>query len=221
MNLLALDTSSNACTVAVQIGGCVVSRHEQQARQHTKRLLPMIREVLAEAGTEPQQLDAIVLGNGPGSFIGMRIAASVAQGLAHAAGLRIIPVSSLAAVAAEVLADQPSQRVAVTQDAHMSEVYFGLYGQDDSGELRSLLPERLQGLSEIDEIASGVVPAGDGWCRYPELRALNAMHLDSDPEVLFPDARYLLPLARITDAIEPTELQPAYLRQKVAEKPGD
>ena len=86
----------------------------------------MIRGVLDEAGVpNSRDLDAIVLGNGPGSFIGMRIAASVAQGLAYGAGLNIVPVSSLAAVAAEVMAETGADRVIVAQDAHMNEVYLG------------------------------------------------------------------------------------------------
>ena len=100
MKLLALDTSSLACSVALEVDGTVIDRHEEQARAHTRLIMPMIRDQLEETSIRPEDLDAIVLGNGPGSFIGMRIAASVAQGLAHGAGLGIVPVSSLAAVAA-------------------------------------------------------------------------------------------------------------------------
>ena len=101
MKLLAIDTSSPACCVSLSVGSAVFERHEEQAREHTRLITPMIRSVLSEGGVALSDLDAIVLGNGPGSFIGMRIAASVAQGLAHGAGLCIVPVSSLAAVAAE------------------------------------------------------------------------------------------------------------------------
>ena len=94
MNLLGIDTSSLACSVALQHGDDIIERHEEQAREHTRLLVPMIRAVLEEAGLSTAGLDAIVLGNGPGSFIGMRIAASVAQGLAHGAGIAIVPVSS-------------------------------------------------------------------------------------------------------------------------------
>jgi len=90
MNLLAIDTSSVACSVALQHGGDVAERHEEQAREHTRLLVPMIQELLQQASVELMDLDAIVLGNGPGSFIGMRIAASVAQGLAFGSGLEIV-----------------------------------------------------------------------------------------------------------------------------------
>ena len=108
MNQLALDTSSLSCSVAINVGDKLFERHEEQAREHTRLLMPMIREVIEEAGVSLTDLDSIVLGNGPGSFIGLRIAASVAQGLAHGAGLKIVPVSSLAAVAAEPAAAAPT-----------------------------------------------------------------------------------------------------------------
>ena len=129
MKRLALDTSSVACTVALRVGDQLIERHEEKPREHTRLLMPMIREVLKDADIELSDLDGIVLGNGPGSFIGMRIAASVAQGLAFGASLNIVPVSSLAAVAAEVFDKSDVDRVAVAQDAHMNEVYLGLYSR--------------------------------------------------------------------------------------------
>ena len=131
MNLLAIDTSSVACSVALQHEGKVSERHEEQAREHTRLLVPMIRELLQESSVELTDLDAIVLGNGPGSFIGMRIAASVAQGLAFGSGLNIVPVSSLAAIAAQVFREHDADEVVVTQDAHMSEVYLGIFRRGD------------------------------------------------------------------------------------------
>ncbi len=173
MKLLAIDTSSIACSVALRIGDNVFERHEEQAQEHTRLLMPMIRSVLQQGNVTVADLDAIVLGNGPGSFIGMRIAASVAQGLAHGGQLSIVPVSSLAAVAAQVFADSGSREVVVAQDAHMNEVYLGLYRRDDSGLPRPLIPERLQGQSLIAELenkpADGCVAAGYGWQRYPML----------------------------------------------------
>jgi tRNA threonylcarbamoyl adenosine modification protein YeaZ len=135
MNLLALDTSSIACSVALEIDGKIIDRHEEQAREHTRLLMPMIRDVFEEAAKSPADLDAIVLGNGPGSFIGMRIAASVAQGLAFGSELRIVPVSSLLAVAAAAMHDDNARFVAVCQDAHMNEVYLGLYGRGDDSDI--------------------------------------------------------------------------------------
>lgn len=222
MNRLALDTSSISCSVALQCGDKVISRHEEQEREHTRLLMPMIRSVLDEAELTIGQLDAIVLGNGPGSFIGMRIAASVAQGLAHGAGIGVVPVSSLAAVAARVMDTSSARNVVVAQDAHMSEVYLGVFKKGDDDLPRSLAPERLQEQGVIPELAANKQwhAAGFGWQRYPELRVLNDASIADVSDICYPDARDLLRLSAAATSIPPRDVQPAYLRQKVAEKPG-
>ena len=227
MKLLALDTSSLACSVALCCDDVLVDRHELQAREHTKLLTPMIRAVLEEAGMQLADLDAIVLGNGPGSFIGMRIAASVAQGLAYGAGLKIVPVSSLAAVAAEVFAVSDADEVIIAQDAHMSEVYLGAYRHDDDHLPEPLFAERLHGHVPIDELDSAGagrrLAAGFGWQRYPDLAAVNDDLFAGMTDVLYPRARFLLPLgARALTrgaSVDPGDIVPAYLRHKVAEIP--
>jgi tRNA threonylcarbamoyladenosine biosynthesis protein TsaB len=219
---LALDTSSLACTVALRVGEQLIERHEEQPREHTRLLMPMIRDVLAEADVELSDLDAIVLGNGPGSFIGMRIAASVAQGLAFGAGLKIIPVSSMAAVAAEVLDKSNTELVAVAQDAHMNEVYLGLFSRGANNSPQPASEERLQGKFAVEEFSAagqGFTIAGQGWQRYPELVAVNEQWIGERSDVLYPRAAYLLGLSDFSNAIDPAAIQPAYLRQKVAETP--
>lgn len=228
MKLLALDTSSVACSVALNLDSSVFERHEELAREHTRLLTPMIRDVLTDGRVALADLDAIVLGNGPGSFIGMRIAASVAQGLAHGAGLNIVPVSSLAGVAAQVFAETDANAVIVAQDAHMNEVYLGAYRRGDANVPDPVFPERLHGQMAIDELqaadANGRIAAGFGWQRYPELVALNEELFESRSEIKHPCARYLLPLAAVAlqngEFVEPHEIVPAYLRHKVAEKPS-
>ena len=228
MKLLALDTSSVACSVALQIDDEVTERHEEQPREHTRLLIPMIESVLQHGGVRIDELDAIVLGNGPGSFIGMRIAASVAQGLAFGAGLNIVPVSSLAAVASQVFAEHDAVETVVTQDAHMHEVYLGIYCRGDDDAPVPVVPERLQtssSIAELDGERHGPrVAAGFGWHRYPELLAVNHSLFDAVVDVCHPRAKFLLPLgASGLDggaAIPPADISPAYLRQKVAEKPA-
>jgi len=228
MNLLALDTSSVACSVALQVGSEVASRHEEQPREHTRLLLPMINESLDEAGVTASDLDAIVLGNGPGSFIGMRIAASVAQGLAFASELRIVPVSSMAAVAARVLAAGDVDEVVVTQDAHMQQVYLGIYVPGDDGLPVDKVPERLHDLVAIEELEPNSdarrIAAGYGWQRYPELLVANRDRIAAVSEVYYPRAQDLLALAAKAfgsgQAIDPQDIVPTYLRQKVAEIPA-
>lgn len=228
MKLLALDTSSVACSVALATGTAVFERHEEQAREHTRILLPMIRAVLADAGLAPADLDGIVLGNGPGSFIGMRIGASVAQGLAFAAGLQIAPVSSLLAVAAEAFATTAALEAVVAQDAHMQEVYLGIYRRGEHPEMPDCAVERLCAVAAIPEIAVGTdglrLAAGCGWQRYPELLACNAGRIELAEGLAYPRARYLLEsgaaMLHSGRAVDPRLLEPAYLRDRVAEIPG-
>lgn len=228
MNLLALETSTNACSVALQCGGELVERHVVQPKEHTRLLIPMIGDVLREGNVALSGLDAIVLGNGPGSFIGMRIAASVAQGLAYGAGLGIVAVSSLAAIAAEVFATAPVHRVAVAQDAHMNEVYLALFHRGEGG-----LPvaDGDTVLQPVERVASapgfadgGFHAAGAGWERYPELLRLNAGALAGRVEVASPRASFLLAAGaaavRSGAVIEPARLVPDYVRSKVASIPA-
>jgi tRNA threonylcarbamoyladenosine biosynthesis protein TsaB len=229
MKLLALDTSSLACSVAVGLDGTVFERYEEQPREHTRLLMPMIRSVLQDAGVQLTELDAIVLGNGPGSFIGMRIAASVAQGLAYGTALRIAPVSSLAAIAVRVFAESDATQVAVAQDARMNEVYLGIYERGAHGLPTPRIAERLQVMDVIPELdpsaAAGRVAAGYGWQRYPQLLDANRAGIVRESDVLHPRAADLLPLgAELLQAgktVLPQDVVPAYLRQKVAEKPSN
>ena len=230
MNLLALDTSSLSCSVALQLGSNISERYEEKAREHTRLLLPMISSLMKDAEIGFDELDAIVLGNGPGSFIGMRIAASVAQGLAFASGKKIVPVSSLAAIACQVFADSvDAEEVIVCQDAHMSEVYSGRFARGDDDLPIAMGKEVLHGqtvMPELDDNPAAVrLAAGYGWTRYPDLFAANQEKFTRFTDVLHPVARFLLPIgaAGVADgaAIEPEELMPAYLRNKVAEpSPG-
>lgn len=227
MRLLAIDTSSVACSAAVLDGEKRYARHEEQPREHTRLLLPMLAELLGESGLTLPEFDAIVLGNGPGSFIGMRIAASVAQGLAFASGLQVVPVSSLAAVAARVLSTGNVDEVVVTQDAHMQQVYLGIFAPNEDGLPAETVPERLHDLVAIDELVpagnASRVAAGFGWQRYPELLFANRDRVTTVADVLHPHASDLLDLGAAAYAkgavIAPQDIVPAYLRQKVAEKP--
>ena len=99
MKLLAVETSTEACSAALFIDGDVAERFEISPREHTRLILPMIDGLMAEAGLKPQQLDALALSRGPGSFTGVRIATGIIQGIAFGADLPVVPVSTLAAIA--------------------------------------------------------------------------------------------------------------------------
>ncbi|MFQ6005542.1 MAG: tRNA (adenosine(37)-N6)-threonylcarbamoyltransferase complex dimerization subunit type 1 TsaB [Woeseia sp.] len=228
MNLLALDTSSNACSVALKIGDDVSALHEVQPKQHTRILVPMVTSLLSDAGASLHDLAAVVLGNGPGSFIGMRIGASVAQGLAFGSGLKIVPVSSMAAVAAEVMDRYSAARVVVAQDARMNEAYLGVYRADEHRQPVAETQETLQPIEAIEglagEDAKDTFAAGQGWQKYAELLELNRAAIFELVDVHYPRANYLLGLGAAGlqegTAIEPDCLAPAYIREKVAHSPS-
>lgn len=224
MKMLAIDTTSDACTLAVQRDDHVFEQHHVEARIHTRILVPAVTRLLAEADLKLSDLDTIVLGNGPGSFIGLRIAASLVQGLAYASGLKILPVSSLAVIAAQVMATEGAERVVVAQDARMGEAYLGCFIRGADGLPEPLAPERLQGKHAISELEGiGWVAAGAGWRLLPDLVTANTAVLERVSEIEHPHARYLLQLGmrdwKLGRAIEPHLLEPAYLRHKVAETP--
>ena len=219
MKLLAVDTTTVACSVALQCGAQVHARHAEQPRAHTRLLLPMIRDVLDEAGIAVPDLDGCVLGNGPGSFIGMRIGTAVVQGIAHAAGIGIVPVSSLQVIAEKVFAETDAAAVAVCQDAHMEEVSLAAWRRAADAPT-PCIEARLQAVDTIPDLPADCVAAGHGWARYPALLEANQARIVSHIGVDYPDARYALTagLREIAAGrtIAPDDVEPAYLRDRVA-----
>lgn len=122
--ILAIDTATENCSVALLVNDRVISRSEVAPRDHTKKVLPMVDEVLKEAGLTLQDLDALAFGRGPGSFTGVRIGIGIAQGLAFGAELPMIGVSTLAAMAQASYRLHGATNAAVAIDARMGEVYW-------------------------------------------------------------------------------------------------
>lgn len=152
LNLLALDASSSACSAALYRrdaeGERCLARFAMTPREHTRRLLPMVDEVLAEAQLAPSALDAVAFGRGPGSFTGLRIAAGAAQGLAFGLDCPLIGVSTLEALALQAHRRLGATHIATLIDARMNEVYAGFWRCVDGeiealGEEAVLAPERL------------------------------------------------------------------------------
>ncbi|PRI54099.1 tRNA threonylcarbamoyladenosine biosynthesis protein TsaB, partial [Haemophilus influenzae] len=124
LTLLALDTSTEACSVALLYRGEKTHINELAQRTHTKRILPMIDEILANSGLGLNQVDALAFGRGPGSFTGVRVGAGIAQGLAFGADLPVIPISNLTAMAQAAFELHQAENVVAAIDARMNEVYF-------------------------------------------------------------------------------------------------
>lgn len=163
MKILALDTATENCSAALLIDGRLTARERLLERGHAESILAMIDEVLVEADSALGGLTAIAFGRGPGSFTGVRLAASVTQGLAHGGGIPVVPISDLAAVAQRVLGDDATaQRVVVCNDARMREVYWGCFARS-AGDLAAPVGEE-----RVSDPARVALP--DGWVPGPELR---------------------------------------------------
>jgi tRNA threonylcarbamoyladenosine biosynthesis protein TsaB len=222
MKILALDTATEACSVSLAIGSRSIDRYVELERGHAEQLLPMVDSVLAEGGIALGALDAIAFGRGPGGFTGVRLAASVAQGLAFGAQVGVVPISDLAAVAQRVVQLTPAaRRVLVANDARMKEIYWAWFEFD--GVLVSGA-ERVSAAAEVlltPEPGGVWAAAGRGLLAWPALaercRASGAeLHVD-----LLPRASEVLALARLAveagEILDPADALPVYVRDRVAE----
>lgn len=229
MKLLAVDSSTEACSVALMLGDELIESYQLAPREHTRKLLPMLDELLASAELSLGQLDAIAFARGPGSFTGLRVCLSMVQGLAFGAGLPVVPVSSLAALAqvaldADLLGE--GDTVVASLDARMDEIYWGAY-QCQQGLVGALVEEQLcapealtiEGLGGLDK-PLGVGPGfnyGDRLACLPGLRGV-----DSD---LLPRAGSVLRLAKAAyergESCSAEQALPTYLRDEVAWKKLD
>lgn len=222
MKLLAIDTATEACSVALMQDKQVISQFDVCPQQHSQRLLPMVDEVLAEAGLTLKQLDALVFGRGPGSFTGVRIATGMIQGLALGTGLPVVGISTLAAMAQQLIETQNAQRVVAATDARMDEVYFGRF-VNQNGLAVAEAEEVVCGPADAASQASdGFIPAGTGWAAYKPLTSLLNSYGVPLPEVLYPAARYMLslavPVVASGQAKDVLDIEPVYLRDKVTWK---
>lgn len=233
IQILALDTSTDACSVALNVNGQVTGLFELAARSHTQRLLPMVDELLQECDSSLDKLTAIAFGRGPGSFTGLRIGLGVVQGLAFARRLPVIPVSTLAALAAGYWRRNPdaaTRPVLSALDARMDEVYWGLYTQRAGQHSpEPLLDEQVMAPSRvIDSIRAwagkgaaieGLLDgAGPGW-HYPSLQGVQPHHLEQEA---YPDAQDIARLAfevyQQGGAVSVRDAQPEYIRDTVSWK---
>jgi tRNA threonylcarbamoyladenosine biosynthesis protein TsaB len=220
MNLLALETSTEACSVALLSDGMLFARSEIAPRRHAELLLPMCEAVLAEAGVTRRQLDAIAVGRGPGAFTGVRLAISAAQGIALALDIPVLPVSSLAALALD--APQDASSILAVIDARMGEIYAGTFTRGSDGLVREIGSETV-GPAEALRVSPGrrwdIV--GSGWDTYAEVIAAR---LDANPRsargLCYPQAaavaRLAAPRFAAGQGVVAEQALPVYLRDKVA-----
>lgn len=223
--ILAIDTATEACSVALWNNGEKHALFEICPREHTQRILPMVQQILAESGVSLNQLDALAFGRGPGSFTGVRIGIGIAQGLAMGADLPMIGVSTLATMAQGAFRQMGATQVLAAIDARMGEVYWGQYQRQNDGVWLGenteavFTPERAQ--QNVMALAGEWASVGTGWGTYPDMAVVTPITL-VDGQITLPQAEDMLPLALVDFALGKMtaveNAQPTYLRNEVTWK---
>lgn len=219
--ILAIETSSELASCALLNGDHVIARSTSGVRTHSQSVLPMVQELLREAGLILSDCDAIAFGAGPGSFTGVRTACGVAQGLAFGAGLPVVALVTLEAMAEACRARVGANEVLAVLDARMGEVYWAQYRYDAGrAAWTALAPPALCAPQDLEPLpAEGLAACGNGFSAYPEAFAGKAFAAGALDDIL-PHARELAllgaPALAAGQAVAPAQAQPLYLRNKVA-----
>jgi tRNA threonylcarbamoyladenosine biosynthesis protein TsaB len=214
--ILAIETSSEMASCALLRGEEVFARSSSGVRTHSQSVLPMIQELLAEAGIALRDCDAIAYGSGPGSFTGVRTACGIAQGLGFGAGLPLIPVVTLDAMALACRQQHGGSAILTVLDARMGEVYWAQYRYADG--LQAVLAPALSA-PELVAPQGDVTACGNGFAAYAEAFSGQPFAAAAHAGVM-PHATQIAQLARIAFAAGQTvtaaDAQPLYLRNKIA-----
>ncbi len=226
MKMLAVETSTEACSAALYIDGEVQERFEIAPREHTKLILPMIDSLMADAELKPQQLDALAFSRGPGSFTGVRISTAVIQGIAFGVDLPVVPVSTLAAIAQHYLKNAVANCVFTAMDARMGEIFWAVYQKNQEGYAELIGEEAVTLAENILFSKQKGVGIGSGWGVYQQQLSacLGDLLLDMEAEHL-PRASAIVDLGVVgfgqNQAVAVEKAMPVYLRDKVAKKESE
>lgn len=218
MRLLAIDTATERCSVALRVDGQTIERSIELPRGHADLVLPMVQEVLREGGLQLRDLDGVAYGRGPGAFTGVRIAVGVVQGLAFGADLPTVGISNLAAVAQQVAGE--GDRILVCMDARMDQVYWSIFVREQGSVLVApTAPERVDPPGAVEE-GNYTTLAGTGFKAYPSLasrlvrpdRVMHEMALPRAAEIALLGEAEL----RAGRGKPAAEAEPVYVRDQVA-----
>lgn len=223
-HILAIDTATEACSVALWRDGEIFTQYAVSPREHTRKILPMVEQCLMDADLDLRDIDVLAFGRGPGSFTGVRIAVGIAQGLAFGADLPMIGISSLLTMAQGAYRQSGAEKVLVAIDARMGEIYSACYELKPNGYWQGEETEAVmkpeQFLAKINNLSGQWAIAGTGWSAYPILRMTNLNLLESG--ICLPDAQDMLLLAlqawQKGKTVQVEEAQPVYLRNGVSWK---
>jgi tRNA threonylcarbamoyladenosine biosynthesis protein TsaB len=233
LNILCIDSSTEACSVALLTNNqAIYQRFMLAPREHTQKILPTIDEIVKEAQLTLSEIDVIAYGQGPGSFTGVRIGISIAQGLAFGLDKKMVGISTLQAMSQQAyvehkLKNQPCEHVYAAIDARMGEVYFAHYQLNNGvmelqGEEKVITPEALieiQQNNNISVLADSLL-VGTGWAAYPVLLDYYKSCVSTD--VLYPNASFMFDSAMCkiqqNRDVDPEMAIPVYLRDTVTWK---
>ena len=234
-SLLAIDTSTENCSAAVTVKQQLQQQMAESPREHSQRLLPFVDQVLKAANVTLEELDGLVVGCGPGSFTGVRIGVSVAQGLAFSAHLPVYPVSSLQALAQKCIrlnavAAQPPQLILVAIDARMNEVYYAVYENINGIAVALTEPAVAKPTAALFsnilvqlkvDASTQLASAGTGWDNYADILAADLpVAIKPDASTRLPEAQDMLQLvqAEQVNSVTAEQLEPLYVRNEVTWK---
>ncbi|ASG65351.1 tRNA (adenosine(37)-N6)-threonylcarbamoyltransferase complex dimerization subunit type 1 TsaB [Idiomarina piscisalsi] len=220
-SLLAIDTSTENCSVALVHDGKLTTRDIESPREHSQKLLPFVEEVLDSAGVSLGNLDGLVVGAGPGSFTGVRIGVSMAQGLAFSADLPVYPVCSLQALAQQAIRKNDVAGVVACIDARMGEVYYALYANENGVALAQSEPAVAKPDTNLIDIGrlKGWGTAGTGWDAYADIldEHHELKHSDNSRLPLAEDMLTVVNGAGV-EPVQAEQLEPLYVRNEVTWK---
>jgi tRNA threonylcarbamoyladenosine biosynthesis protein TsaB len=231
MRILALDAATEACSVALLLDGEVIVRSVDSGKSSAQQILALIGEVTAQAQLSLSSLDGIAASIGPGAFTGVRISVAVAQGLAFGSNLPVVPVTTLEALALQAMARQVSGAaqipVVACLDARMGEVYWGCFTADAARGVIASCPPKVGPPGGIAPALGGTASQGGryrgigrGFSAYPELAQVSGLEVSQLDAGALPNAREFALLGALRLArgggLDPADLQPLYLRDKVA-----
>lgn len=230
MKLLAIDTATEACSAALYINGEITAQYELAPREHSRLILKMVDTLLREEKLSVSKLDAIAFGRGPGSFMGLRIAAGVVQGIAFAHDIPVVPVSTLKAIAQRAYEQTQRKHILAAIDARMDEVYWASYRLEGEqwqldGEECVISPDKIQLPEKLVKADEAWVGAGTGWASYRDrlLPTANNCQLSTILPDCYPSAEVIAKLAVeeliAGNTVTAAEAIPVYLRNDVAKKP--
>jgi len=217
--ILIIDTSTEACSVAITHGEALYHQQDVTPRSHTKMVLPMVDAMLNKANLTLKELDAIAWGRGPGSFTGVRIGTGIMQGLALGANKPVIGISTLATMAQQAMDEHGATDVIAAIDARMNEVYWGVFKNIEGiatlvGQEMVVKPEAIDNAALED---TQYMAVGTAWSAYPALKDIANIEVNTD--ILYPSSHAMAPLAkaqfRLGHAVDVDDASPVYVRDTV------